>query len=65
MIPRGRTKARNVVIFVLEIVDANLYKLGTKHGIQNKRYTKEPINMNQFQFVMQFIYAEEIPQLNI
>jgi hypothetical protein len=60
-VDRGRTDGRNILAFVLETTDANLYKLGTKHGILNQLYTR-----NQFTICNEkFIYAEEIPQSEI
>lgn len=60
-VDRGRTDGRNILAFVLEITDANLYKLGTKNGILNQLYAR-----NQFTICNEkFIYAEEIPQSEI
>lgn len=60
-VDRGRTDGRNILAFVLEVTDANLYKLGTKHGILNQLYAR-----NQFTICNEnFIYGEDIPQTEI
>ena len=55
-VDRGRTDGRNILAFVLEITDANLYKLGTKHGILNQLYAR-----NQFTICNEnFIYVTKV-----
>ena len=48
---RGRTDGRNILALVLEITDANFYKLGTKHGILNYLYARNQFTICNEKFI--------------
>jgi len=60
-VDRARTDGRNILAIVMQTGQDNLYKLGTKHGILNQKYSR-----NEFTVCKEkFLSVEEVLDVDI